>query len=56
MAPQTVTTWDMDLDIYTTDGQVIEFWTSDPNIIKFLSGYMTDEDPRDKFRKQRGVM
>lgn len=56
MAPHTVTTWDMDLDIYTTDGQVIELWTSDPNIIKFLSGYMTAEDPRDKFRKQRGVM
>jgi hypothetical protein len=55
-APQTSTTWDMDLDIYTKEGKVIELWTSDHKIIKYLSGYMTVEDPRDKYRKQRGVL
>ena len=55
-APQTTTTWDMDLDIYTKEGKVIELWTSDHKIIKYLTGYMTTEDPRDKYRKQRGVL
>ena len=47
--------FDMELDIYTTTGKVIEIWTSEERLIKALQSSMHVKDPRDKFRRARGV-
>lgn len=45
---------DIDLDIYLTDGRVIEINTQDKKLVKQLIPYMHTADPRAKYRKLRG--
>jgi hypothetical protein len=45
----------IELDIYTADGTVFEIWTDERKLVKSLLPYMHVKDPRDKYRKMRGV-
>lgn len=54
-AAQNQTKFDVDLDIYTPDGKVFEIHTDEPKLLKYLLKWVYVEDPRDKYRKIRGV-
>lgn len=48
--------WDVDLDVYTTDGRVIELRIQSESLIRRLYGFVKHPDPRAKFRKERGIL
>ncbi|HEY5556288.1 hypothetical protein [Acetobacterium sp.] len=46
---------DVDLDIIIKSGVVVEVKTQDKSLLKYLVKYMKVNDPRAKYRKQRGL-
>jgi hypothetical protein len=45
--------WDVDLDIYLTDGRVIEICTQNEKLIRSLYKYIPEVDPRRYYRETR---
>lgn len=50
------TSVEADFDIYLTDGRVIEVQSCDRRVIEAAMKYAPVNDPRDKFRRSRGVI
>lgn len=48
--------WDVDLDVYTEDGRVVELRIQSESLIRKLFTYIRPDDPRAKFRKERGII
>lgn len=46
--------WNVDFDIYLTDGRVLEINTTSEKLVRALMEYVPKDDPRAKYRKERG--
>ena len=47
--------WCVDIDIYLTDGRVVEIQTREEKTVRLLMSYIPKEDPRTAYRQERNV-